>query len=372
MENHYQVIVIGAGPSGAACGITLQKQGIKHCVIDKATFPRNKTCAGLVTKKTYGLINELFEGQNTERLFCTTANRIRLYRKTQLLADAPLVRDIHLVERKIFDNALVEKYRELGGVLMEGESGITVDYDNNRILLSNGQILYYDTLIFADGALSMSHKSLHVDKSKLAFGVETYLTTEVLDTKSVDIYFEYVDNGYLWVFPHGERVCVGVAGQYKKGEDYKKMLASFLKDVGVSTEHIRYIGAFLPYGYVIPQEKLPDNVILIGDAGGFTDPISGEGLYMALKTGILSAQAVTTQNPKKTYWQNVKGLVSVVKEGNRVQKFFYSPAIHKMVLGKLSGKEQLVSFFFEHQVEEYHYEYRNVIQMYRDYKKSCH
>ena len=163
-----------------------------------------------------------------------------------------------------------------------------------------------------------------------------------------------------------------MAGQYKKGEDYKKMLASFLKDVGVSTEHIRYIGAFLPYGYVIPQEKLPDNVILIGDAGGFTDPISGEGLYMALKTGILSAQAVTTQNPKKTYWQNVKGLVSVVKEGNRVQKFFYSPAIHKMVLGKLSGKEQLVSFFFEHQVEEYHYEYRNVIQMYRDYKKSCH
>ena len=371
MENHYKVIVIGAGPAGTACGITLQKSGINHCLIDKAVFPRNKTCAGLVTKKTYELIQSLLDYQDTDFLFCDTSSTIRLYRKTKLLADAPLKRNIRLVERHSFDNTLAERYKALGGKLFEGEAGITIDYPHNRIVLSSGQILYYETLIFADGALSMSHKLLDTDnKSKMAFGVETYVSSDVIDSKSIDIYFDYVDNGYLWVFPHGERVCVGVAGKYAKDTDYRENLKTFLTDIGVDTQDIKYIGAFLPYGYVIPQEKLPENVLLVGDAGGFTDPISGEGLYMALKTGTLSAQAISTADPKKSYLQMVKNIVSIVKEGNKVQKLFYSPKIHKIVLDKLEGKHQLVSFFFENQVEEYHYEYRHIFQMYRDYKKT--
>ena len=372
MEKHYQAIIIGAGPSGTACGITLQQHGINHCILEKSVFPRQKTCAGLVTKKTYELIQELYDKQNIDTLFCDTSSRIKLYRKTELLTDAPLQRDIHLVKRKIFDNALVERYQDLGGVLRQGETGITIDYKNNRILLSDGQLLHYQTLIFADGALSISHKLLDVDKSKLAFGLETYLPASLFPTKSVDIYFDYLPNGYLWVFPHGDTVCIGIANQYQKGCDYKKILSDFLSDYGIDVSDIQYVGAFLPYGYAVPQEQLPDNVLLIGDAGGFTDPISGEGLYMALKTGICSAQSIMTDNPKKNYLQSVRPLTDIVKEGKKVQKIFYSPAIQKRILAKLSGKQKLVSFFFENQVEEYHYKYRQILQMYHDYKKDNH
>ena len=370
MKNHYKVIVIGAGPAGTSCGITLQQSGIRHCLIDKAVFPRNKTCAGLVTQKTYRLIQTLFDRQDTDFLFCAASSEIKLYRKTELLVDTALNRKVRLVNRMTFDNALVEKYKSLGGLLMEGQTGLLIDYANNRIQLSDGQLLYYDTLIFADGALSISHKLLNVDKSRLAFGIETYLPSTVFNTKSIDIYFEYTDNGYLWVFPHGDTVCIGITEPYRKGKDYKNILTAFLKEKNIPTDNSKYTGAFLPYGYVVPQEKLPDNILLIGDAGGFTDPISGEGLYMALHTGMLSAQAITTENPKKIYLQSIRNISAFVKEGKKVQKFFYSPTIHKMVLKRLSGKNRAVSFFFENQVEEYHYEYRNILQMYRDYKKN--
>ena len=56
MNYKYEAVVIGAGPAGAACGITLQQKGVKHCLVDKSVFPRSKTCAGLVTGKTFRLI----------------------------------------------------------------------------------------------------------------------------------------------------------------------------------------------------------------------------------------------------------------------------------------------------------------------------
>ena len=88
MAVKYDTVVIGAGPSGSACGITLQRRGIKNCLIDKAVFPRHKTCAGLVTGKTYKLINKLFGEDDTAGLFCDTTSRIRLFQRKRELVTA--------------------------------------------------------------------------------------------------------------------------------------------------------------------------------------------------------------------------------------------------------------------------------------------
>ena len=157
MDKKYETVIIGAGPAGMGCAISLLKSGANLCVIDKAVFPRNKTCAGLVTAKTERLIKQLY-GEDCEELFCNTASSIKLYRKDEELVEAPLKRPVHLVDRVDFDNALVEKYKSTGGVIMEGERGISVDYDNSRVTLSDGRDIEYKNIVFADGALSMSHK----------------------------------------------------------------------------------------------------------------------------------------------------------------------------------------------------------------------
>ncbi len=365
-DYRYDVVIVGAGPAGMGCAIPLQKQNASLCVIDRATFPRNKTCAGLVTAKTYRLITSLLDG-GSDALYCCTADEVRLFRKTELLVSAPLERPVRLVNRCTFDNALVETYQRLGGVLREGESGIKIDCENNCITMKNGDTIRYGHLLFADGALSMAHHRLNIDRRKLAFGVEVYLPSEKLGIQSVDLYFGYLKSGYAWVFPHGDTVCVGLADLYNKKTDYRKLLTAFLADLGVSAEGEKVIGAFLPYGEVIPQDQLPDNVMLLGDAGGFTDPISGEGLYMALQTGVYAAQALAQEHPKQAYSDSIKPLVRIVNDGKKVQKTFYSPMIQKLFTSKVKGKSGLVAYFFDQMVEEYRYEYRDIHHLYSGY-----
>lgn len=372
MKSSYDVVVIGAGPAGAACGITLQKSGIDHCVLDKATFPRGKTCAGLVTGKALKLIRELFEAEDVDRLFCEKSKTIALYRKEEKLVEAPLARPVQLVNRREFDNALAQRYRELGGELYEGSVICDIDYGANQLHLADGRVTEYKQLIFADGALSMAHKQLKTDKRDLAFGVEAYLPAEQFPTESVDIYFDYLPNGYVWVFPHGDTVCVGLANLYDKGTDYRGLLTSFLKEHGVTPDTSKYIGAFLPYGTVIDQKKLPPNVMLTGDAGGFADPITGEGLYMSMQTGIYAAQAQKANVPKEDYLNRVKRLTRIVRDGKRVQKLFFSPSIQQKLLKKVKGKNRFVSYYFDSQVDDYRFEYREMRELIRAYKNEYH
>lgn len=370
MEHSFDTVIIGAGPAGMGCGIPLQKSGSSVCAIDKAVFPRNKTCAGLVTSKTFELIDSLFDGEDTSGLFCYTASSLKLFRKTQLLTEAPVANIARLVNRLDFDNALVERYKYLGGKIFEGERNIKVDYDNDRVVLSSGDAITYNNLVFADGALSLSHKLMKVDKRKMAFGIEAYVPSDQLSTQSVDLYFDCIKDGYIWVFPHGETTCVGAARLHNKKTDYMKIIFDFLSSLGVDPQTQRYTGAFLPYGYVVPQNKLPDNVMLVGDAGGFTDPITGEGLYMALKTGSLAAESMSSEAPKETYLKSVKPICDIVKDGKKVQNLFFSSAIQKMFLEKVNGKERLVSYFYDNMVDEYRYDYTNIRKMYGDYKNS--
>ena len=370
MEHRFDAVIIGAGPAGMGCAISLQKKNHSVCAIDKAVFPRNKTCAGLVTVKTRRLIRSLFDGEDIDGLFCCTASSVKLYRKNQLLTESAIRNSAGLVDRIDFDNALVDRYKSLGGKILEGERNLSVDDQNNRVVLSGGDTIGYGNLIFADGALSLSHKQLKFDNRNMAFGIEAYVPSEQFRTDSVDLYFDCIKDGYLWVFPHGATTCVGAANMYDRKTDYKKILFDFLRSVSVDPAVQHYTGAFLPYGYVLPQEKLKDNVMLVGDAGGFTDPISGEGLYMALQTGMLAAEALASSEPKKTYLKSVEPIATIVKDGKKVQKLFFSSAVQKTFLKKVQGKNRLVGYFYDHMVDDYDYDYRHIAKLFSDYKRG--
>ena len=138
----------------------------------------------------------------------------------------------------------------------------------------------------------------------------------------------------------------------------------------VNPDEVKYVGAFLPYGEVVNQNKLPENVMLAGDSAGFADPISSEGLYMALQSGISAAQAMQSKSPKSVYLDSVKSLKRAVTDGKKAQKLFYSKPIFSKMLNKAKGKQKFVSFYFDNAVEEYNYEYRQLFRLYKDYKSN--
>lgn len=371
MEYTYKTVIIGAGPAGAACGIILQKSGELPCIIDKATFPRHKTCAGLVTDKTYQLIQTIFDSSDVGGLFCDSADRVALFQGTKPLASSEIERPVYFVNRSSFDNALVARYKNLGGKLIEGEKDITIDYEKKTIRLSGGDEIHYRYLLFADGALSMSRRMLETKKEDFAIGIEAYVPADRIKVDSVALYFGYLDDGYIWVFPHGDRVCIGAGESYHKdNRRCREALLRFMKDVGVDPEGIRFIGAFIPYGAPPDQKKLPENILLLGDAAGLTDPISGEGLYMAMRSGVFAAQALTTPQPKKDYLCRISLMQKTARDGAKVRSLFYTPAFHQKILKKINGNSRAVGFYFDNMVNHYRYTYRNILRLYGDYKKS--
>lgn len=370
MEHRYDTVIIGAGPAGLACAITLQQNGAHPCVIERVTFPRRKTCAGLVTAKAYRLIGALFGGEAPDSLFSNTSSRVRLFRRSELLVSAELERPVHFVSRTHFDNALAERYKALGGLLLEGERRVTVDDDNQQITLSNGDTITYKNLLFADGALSLSRRLWDCGKDVFALGVEAYIPADRLPADSVDLYFDYLDTGYAWVFPHGDTVCVGAADLRRRDTDWFGIFDRFLHDLGVSGEGVKRVGAFLPYGKAVKQEQLPDHVMLLGDAGGLTDPISGEGLYMALQSGVTAAESLASDDPKALYLRGIEPLTTVVREGLKVQHALYSPIPHRVFLHKVRENDRVVRYFFENMVEEYRYAYRELPRLFSDYRKT--
>ncbi|MBQ3418215.1 MAG: geranylgeranyl reductase family protein [Ruminococcus sp.] len=370
MKYRYDTVIIGAGPAGAACGITLRKNEKNVCIIDKATFPRHKTCAGLVADKTYQLIQTIFETKEIGDLFCDSAKEVALFAGTRPLASSEIERPVYFVDRSRFDNALVQRYKALGGILTEGEKNLKIDYARKAVLLSGGDEVHYRTLIFADGALGMSHKLTSVKKEDFAIGIEAYVPASMLSVDSVKLYFGYLDSGYIWVFPHGDRVCIGAGESFCRDHRCREALYAFLSDVGIDPADVRLIGAFIPYGTAPDQRKLSDDILLIGDAAGLTDPISGEGLYMSMRSGMFAAQALLSPDPKKTYLRSIALMQKTARDGARVRNIFYSPAFHQKIMRKINGNGRVVGFYFDHMVNHYRYTYRNIPKLYRDYKNG--
>lgn len=109
------------------------------------------------------------------------------------------------------------------------------------------------------------------------------------------------------------------------------MLHAFLASLGLDGKSYEMKGAYLPYGKVVCQERGQDDVILIGDAAGYADPITGEGLYFALKSGTVAAETIASgaKNLRKSYLHAMKQSVKTIRQGKLLQRIFYRPTMQK-------------------------------------------
>lgn len=331
---HFDVAIIGSGPSGASTAFYLGKQGISTVIIEKETLPRYKTCGGgFVNRGRKNMPFEIDEVIESE-FFAVDSyfNNGKIH--YQSAKETPI---ITMIMRDAFDNLIVEKAKEFGVTLLENHTLKSIDFLNDSTVLntSQGQISA-NFIIAADGVLSPTAKMAgwKEDTRKLIPALEYEVEVSAEDfkrlSKNVRFDIDAVPYGYAWSFPKKNHLSLGVLTTKKGKINLKEYYKKYLQTLGIK-EIIKEDA----HGFQIPIAPRTDgfvknNVFLIGDAAGFAEPITAEGISNAILSGKYVAEAIiesklNTSIAEKLYLEklNIK-LLPELLSGVTLSKFFFN------------------------------------------------
>ena len=326
----FDVVIIGGGPAGLSAGFAFIKAGVSVAIIEKDAYPRDKTCAGILTQKALSFLNEKIPSLNTEQFFST--KQLTLFFKNEQTIPIPVKNPFTLVDRKQFDFALSNICKESGVHVLEAKKIATIKLSENVLYLSDGQVITYDFLVAADGVHSTIRKYLGLQRVPRAFCIQDSIERQfcpdsLADLQELQLYFGNMALGYSWVVPNNEYIVIGT-GTYVNNFDWSQLqqkhneLCSKFFPSSISKRR----GAHVPIGGLISQTDYSnENIIFIGDAAGLANPLTGEGIYHALLSGFLASQAYIN-NPAKlktTYLNLLQTTTNNLKEEKRLLSAYY-------------------------------------------------
>ena len=292
---HHDLIIIGSGPAGAAAARVAAKAGLRVALLDKSAFPRDKLCGGGITGRSVRYLAEIFDLTPESSLFLPT-NRFRLAFQGRRIGGQDDAPTLHMTMRHAFDAELHARAVAAGADVIAPARITAIDTDKLAVTLSDGRVLRAPVLIGADGANSGVARALYgrpFDPTQIGFGLEAELDRDLTPDNTTEIDLGAASWGYGWVFPKHNSITLGVGGLHLRNPDMKAHFARYLHQHAphlADSARLRCKGAFLPFG---SYRKEPGHgaVLLAGDAAGLVDPITGEGIAWAMKSGAFAGQA---------------------------------------------------------------------------------
>lgn len=279
MTKNIKAVIIGAGPAGTVCGYLLKRAGVNCVIVDYATFPREKMCGGGLTPKAYELLQELMPDL---RYDYQGVKHFRLMLDGETLCEVDVAKELRMVRRKDFDNAMLKQFLAIGGELIKGAFSHYEELSDGKIkvALKSGEELICDYLVGADGANSQVRKQVTGQRLCNTLWMEQYV--EKGPNEFIFEFSNHYKRGYYFSFPGVGRDVVGMGGFYSSADEIRSKFSqkAIREQIPVNDSTLK--AAFIPVDTVESGKK---QIILIGDAGGFANKLTYEGLYYAIATG---------------------------------------------------------------------------------------
>ncbi|HLT08411.1 MAG TPA: geranylgeranyl reductase family protein [Cyclobacteriaceae bacterium] len=290
----FDVVVVGAGPSGAMAAFEAAKTGLRVAILDKEKLPRYKVCGGgLVYRGRTMLPFDLSpvierEFYTVDVAFAGSSHRFQSSRPEPVIS---------MVMRDEFDHYLVAQAKKHGVVVMEENTLKGVEIAHILTLTTDKTVLKSKYVIAADGVLSPTAKMVGwQDDRHLIPALEYEVRVKEEDfhrlSKSVRFDVDVIPYGYGWCFPKRGHLSLGVATVKKRKVNLRAHYQEYLQYLGIH-EVIQEES----HGYQIPLTPrsgplAQNSVFLTGDAAGLADPLTAEGISNALYSGILAGEAI--------------------------------------------------------------------------------
>jgi geranylgeranyl reductase family protein len=285
----YDVVIIGAGPAGSSAAKVLEEKGYNLLIVDKELFPRNKPCAGVLSPKISSLVDV------PEYIRERPLDGYRVFSPSGVTIESSFPQKGSIVDRGVFDDYLV-------GFLKKPPTQVEVKEitEKNHCLEVKGEDWRCEAscIIGADGANSVVRKYCSIPRKRVALAAQYVikLHPDIIDRR-VGNWFEVyytLNYGYGWISPMKNylKVGVGIISDYLKGSIWqvldKFMMQPNIKKRSQEGKIVRREMHVIPTSG--PLDKLTGKqAILVGDAGGFVFPGTGEGIFYAIKTGRIAA-----------------------------------------------------------------------------------
>lgn len=319
----YDVVIIGAGPAGTSCALALEDSGLKVLLLDRSVFPRDKVCGDFVAAKCIRELDKITPGfsQRLNALDTRVVNRSTQFYVGDLKPiQFDWVLDSYNVKREHFDNELMQCVRESGKTdIKEGclVKDLIRTEDGFDIECNDGTKVQTRFVIGADGAHSIVAKNLadfKVDHKHYGGSVRAYFSNVKNIEPAINEVYAHRDvmPGYFWLFPISEteaNVGLGMHSSYitRKGIKLREVFFDFIESspelrskLGDAKMEGKLKGFGLPF-YSKKHLVSGERYLLCGDAASMIDPINGEGIWPAIKSGAMAAEQVVSCFERQTF-----------------------------------------------------------------------
>jgi len=290
----FDVVVVGAGPAGSAIAIHLARGGARVLLAEKARFPRDKPCGGGLTGRAVRALPVPVDDV-VEHVVDTFELRLRYGPRFERRGAEPM---ILMTQRRRLDAHLAEHAAAAGADLRDGSRVESLEVTADGVEATvGGHRVAAGVLVGADGANGVAAKSVGLgDAIVRGVALEGNVSWEALPPERYRgravVELGVVPGGYGWVFPKGDHANLGVGGWGSEGPRLRGHLDRLARAHDLPADALTDVK-----GHRLPMRPLgtapaAGRALLVGDAAGLVDPLSGDGMYEAFVSARLAAEAI--------------------------------------------------------------------------------